>query len=230
MKTIGMLGGMSWESTLEYYKILNEAVKEKLGGLHSAKILLYSFDFEDIEILQHQQRWDLLEPMLLERAKRLEEAGADMIVLCTNTMHLMANALEANLSIPLVHIADVTAEKIKEQRIHLVALLGTRFTMEGDFYKKRLEERYNIRTIIPDEEDRQIIHNVIYNELCHGDIKESSRTEFLRIIDILLLRGAEGVILGCTEIPLLIKQRDVTVPLFDTTKIHASAAVKRALE
>ena len=230
MKTIGLLGGMSWESTLEYYRIMNEAVREKLGRLHSAKILLYSYDFEEIETLQHRGRWDLLGQSLLEQALRLEKAGADMIVLGTNTMHKLAGVLEAGLSIPLIHIADVSAEGIKKRGLRLVGLLGTRFTMEGDFYAGRLEEKHGIRTIVPGDEDRRIVHAAIYDELCLGVIKESSKGQFLRIVGDLVSRGAEGIILGCTEIPLLIKPGDVTVPVFDTTRIHARAAVERALD
>jgi aspartate racemase len=230
MKTIGLLGGMSWESTLEYYRIMNEAVRKKLGGLHSAKILLYSFDFEEIEVLQHRGRWDLLESLLLHEARMLERAGAELMVIGTNTMHKLAAALEAGLSIPLVHIADATAAKIREKGLGRVALLGTRFTMEGDFYVKRLEDRFHIETIIPPEEDRLIVHRIIYDELCLGITKDSSRREFQRIGGDLISKGAEGIILGCTEIPLLVHQGDLPVPLFDTTEIHARAAVDRALE
>lgn len=228
MKTIGLIGGMSWESTLEYYRIINETVKEKLNKLHSAKIIMYSVDFEEIELLQHKGKWDELTSLMIEIAQRLEKAGADFIVICTNTMHKVAEDVEKSVEIPLLHIVDVTAEKIKAKGINKVGLLGTRFTMEDNFYRDRLR-KHGIEAIIPSEKEREIVHSVIYNELCLGVIKESSREKFKEIIKNLAKRGAEGVILGCTEIPLLIKQEDVDLPLFDTTEIHAKASVDFAL-
>ncbi len=228
MKTIGLIGGMSWESTLEYYRIINETVKEKLNKLHSAKIIMYSVDFEEIELLQHKGKWDELTSLMIEIAQRLEKAGADFIVICTNTMHKVAEDVEKSVEIPLLHIVDVTAEKIKAKGINKVGLLGTRFTMEDNFYRDRLR-KHGIEAIIPSEKEREIVHSVIYNELCLGVIKESSREKFKEIIKNLAKRGAEGVILGCTEIPLLIKQGDLDLPLFDTTEIHAKASVDFAL-
>ena len=216
---------MSWESSLEYYRIINQAVKKKLGGLHSAKSILYSVDFEEIEKLQHQGDWEELTKIMIESAQRLESAGADMIIICTNTMHKMAEDMEKHINIPLLHIADATALKIKDYGLKKIGLLGTKFTMEQDFYKGRLINNYGLEVIVPDTEERQIIHDIIYNELCLGEIKDSSKISYIKVIDNLEKYGAEGVILGCTEIPLLIKQTDVKIPLFDTTKIHAEFAV-----
>ncbi len=216
---------MSWESSLEYYRIINQAVKKKLGGLHSAKSILYSVDFEVIEKLQHQGDWEELTKIMVESAQRLESAGADMIVICTNTMHKMAEDMEKHINVPLLHIADATALKIKDYGLKKIGLLGTKFTMEQDFYKGRLINNYGLEVIVPDTKERQIIHDIIYNELCLGEIKESSKISYIKVIDNLEKNGAEGVILGCTEIPLLIKQTDVKIPLFDTTKIHAEFAV-----
>jgi len=229
VKVIGLLGGMSWESTLEYYRIINETVKERLGGLHSAKCILYSFDFAEIELLQREGDWDKLAEMLIDAAKKLEACGAGLIVICTNTMHKLADKVEAKINIPLIHIVDATAEKILEKNIKQVGLLGTRFTMEEPFYKRRLEEKYGIKVIIPNSKEREIVDRVIFEELVLGIIRQSSRERFKQIIYSLVDRGAEGIILGCTEIPLLIKQEDVTVPVFDTTTIHARAAVEFAL-
>lgn len=227
MKIIGLIGGMSWQSSLEYYRIINETVKQKLGDLHSAKCLMYSVDFAEIEILQHQNRWDEATEFMIDAAKRLERGGADFIVICTNTMHKMAGEVENSIQIPLLHIADTTAAIIKD--IKRVGLLGTIFTMEQDFYKGRLSDKYDIDVLVPDEKDRQIIHNIIYDELCLGEIKDSSRQKYIQVINNLVSNGAEGMILGCTEIPLLIKQKDCPVPVFDTTLIHARAAVNYAL-
>lgn len=227
MKIIGLIGGMSWKSSLEYYRIINETVKQKLGDLHSAKCLMYSVDFAEIEILQHQNRWDEATEFMIDAAKRLERGGADFIVICTNTMHKMAGEVENSIQIPLLHIADTTAARIKD--IKRVGLLGTIFTMEQDFYKGRLSDKYDIDVLVPDEKDRQIIHNIIYDELCLGEIKDSSRQKYIQVINNLVSNGAEGMILGCTEIPLLIKQKDCPVPVFDTTLIHARAAVNYAL-
>jgi aspartate racemase len=230
MKTIGLIGGMSWESSLEYYRIINEEVKRKLGGLHSAKILMYSVDFEEIEKLQHQGKWDEATKLMIEAAQRLEKGGADFVVICSNTMHKMSVEVQKNIGIPLLHIGDATAEKIKEMGFKRVGLLGTRFTMEEDFYKGRLIGRYGLEVVLPDEKGRQIVHDIIYKELCLGVIKISSKDQICEIIQNLVRDGAEGIILGCTEIPLLIKREDVRVPLFDTTKIHAESAVEYALK
>lgn len=230
MKTIGLIGGMSWESSLEYYKIINETTKNKLGGLHSAKSLMFSFDFHEIEELQNKGDWQSATEMMIKAAGDLEKGGAEMLLICTNTMHKMADEVAASVSIPLLHIADTTAQVIRAQGLKNVALLGTKFTMEEDFYKGRLEERYGIDVVVPDETDRQIIHDIIYSELCLGEIKETSRQSYLSIIKKLEAAGAEGVILGCTEIPLLIKQADVDMSVFDTTRIHAEAAVEFALK
>jgi len=230
MRTIGLIGGMSWESSQEYYRIINETVKEILGGLHSAKIIMYSVDFEEIEKLQHQGKWKELTELMIDAAQRVEKGGADFVVICTNTMHKMADEVQKNIKIPLLHIADATAEKIQEKGLGKIGLLGTKFTMEEDFYKGRLKEKYGLDVIIPNEEERQIVHDVIYKELCIGEIKQSSKEQFKKIIQNLVSNGAEGIILGCTEIPLLIKQEDVEVPLFDTTMIHAKAAVEYAIK
>jgi aspartate racemase len=229
VKTIGLLGGMSWESTTPYYRIINQAVNERLGGLHSAKILLYSVDFHDIERLQREDRWDDAADVLVDAGRRLETAGADLLVLCTNTMHKLAPQLEEALNIPMLHIADATAEAIREAGIGAVGLLGTRFTMEQDFYRGRLAERHGLDVLTPDEDDRTLIHDVIYHELCHGKVLDESRRRFVRIIDDLAQRGAEGVILGCTEIAMLTDGASTAVPLFDTTAIHARKAADRAL-
>ena len=230
MKTIGLIGGMSWESSSEYYRIINETVRERLGGLHSAECIMYSADFEEIENLQHQGKWEELTKLMLNFAQKLEGAGADFIVICTNTMHKMAEEVENNTNIPLLHIADATAEKIIEKGLRKLGLLGTNFTMEEDFFKKRLEEKYNIEVIIPSQNDRRIIDSVIYNELCLGIIKQSSKEKYKEVINRLISDGADGVILGCTEIPLLVSQGDVEMPVFDTTTIHARSAVEFALK
>lgn len=229
MKTIGMLGGMSWESTASYYKAINNGVKNALGGLHSAKICLYSVDFDEIEKLQHQGLWDETADILSQAAKSIEAGGADFLLICTNTMHKVAPEIEAAISIPLLHIADATAEKLLSDNIKCVGLLGTKFTMEQDFYKGRLTDKFGINVIIPELAQRNKIHNIIYSELCLGKIIDNSRQEYLKIIDDLYKQGAEAVILGCTEIALLVQQEHANVPLYDTTKIHADAAVKLAL-
>jgi len=229
MKTIGLIGGMSWESSSVYYNIINETVKERLGGLHSAKCILYSVDFEEIASLQHQGEWEELTKLMINFAQQLERAGADFIVICTNTMHKMAKEVQDNIHIPLLHIADATGEEIIKQGLGKPGLLGTKFTMEEDFYKKRLQEKYSIDVFIPSPADREIIDSVIYNELCMGIVKQSSRDKFKEIIKNLVSIGADGMILGCTEIPLLISQKDVEVPLFDTTTIHSKAAVAFAI-
>jgi aspartate racemase len=229
MKTIGLIGGMSWESSLEYYRILNETVKERLGGLHSAKCVLVSVDFAEIEPLQHQERWAEQAQLMVAAAQNAERAGADFVILCTNTMHKLADDIQAGIHIPLLHIADVTARKIKSAGIHKVGLLGTRFTMEQDFYRLRLEERHHLTVLVPDEQQRELIHRIIYQELCLGIIKPESRLQYARVIQDLEQNGAQGIILGCTEIELLVKSEDSNVPLFPTTRIHAEAAIDYAL-
>ena len=229
MKTIGMIGGMSWESSIEYYRIINEAVRTELGGLHSAKSMMVSVEFAEIEALQHQGRWDEAAKILIDAACSLESGGADFAIICTNTMHKLYDIIQQNIQIPLLHIADATAESIKAQGIKKIALLGTRFTMEENFYKGRLVENYGLEVIIPSSEDMQIIHRIIYDELCAGMIKPESKQKYMNIIRRLVKEGAEGIILGCTEIGLLVKQDDSPVQLFDTAVIHAKAAVKYAL-
>jgi len=229
MKTIGMIGGMSWESSLEYYRIVNEAVRERLGGFHSAKCVMYSVDFEEIERFQHQGDWAAATDVLVDAAQRVERAGAELLLICTNTMHLMAEAVAESVDIPLLHIVDVTAEDILIRGQNTVGLLGTQFTMEQDFYKGRLLDKHGIDVLVPEEEERKAIHGILYNELCLGEIRKSSQDVFRRIIEGLQERGAEGIILGCTEIPLLVDQADYDLPLFDTTALHARAAVAQAL-
>ena len=225
MKIIGLIGGMSWESSQTYYQVINETVRDRLGGLHSARCILYSVDFAEIEVLQQEGRWEEAAALLVEAGRSLEHAGAGCIVLCTNTMHKVAEQIEASVSIPLLHIADAAAGQICTQGIHSVGLLGTRFTMEEDFYKSRLVERYGLQVLIPPPEERATVHQVIYNELCLGQIRDESREAYRRIIAGLVERGAQGVILGCTEIGLLVKPADSPVPLFDTTLLHAQMAV-----
>ncbi len=229
MKTIGMIGGMSWESTLEYYRIVNQEVKARLGGLHSAKCLLYSVDFEEIEALQRQDEWPEAAEVLSRAAQGLEKGGADFILICTNTMHKVAEEVEQSVSIPLLNIADATAEKIIAAGMQKIALLGTRFTMEEDFYKGRLVNAFGLEVLVPNNAEMDVIHRVIYQELCLGKIDNNSRQKYLDVIDRLVGEGAEGVILGCTEIGLLVRQEDTAIPLFDTTEIHARAAVEFAL-
>ena len=230
MKVIGMIGGMSWESTAEYYRIINQAVRSQLGGQHSAKALLYSVDFHEVELLQREGRWDDADALMVECARRLERGGADFIVLCTNTMHRCASAIEDQIAIPLPHIADSTAMRIKEAGLRRVGLLGTKYTMEQDFYKGRLTGRHRLDVIVPEETDRDLVHAVIYDELCQGEIREASKAEYLRIMDDLSGRGAEGIILGCTEIMLLVKSEEAGLRLFDTTRVHAEEAVALALQ
>lgn len=230
MKTIGLIGGMSWESTVDYYRYLNEGVKESLGGLNSAEILLYSYNFSEVEVMQHSGDWDELTKNMVDKAIKLKEAGADMIAICTNTMHRMAPSIEKTVNIPLIHIADATGSIIKESKQKKVALLGTAFTMNGDFYKGRIKEKFDIEVVVPNEEDKKTVHNIIYNELCKGIIKEESKSKYIEIIEKLAKEGAEGVILGCTEIPLLIKTGDTSIPVYDTTKIHSDAILKEALK
>ncbi|WP_437806172.1 aspartate/glutamate racemase family protein [Sorangium sp. So ce1078] len=230
MKTIGLIGGMSWESSLYYYRIINEAVKQRLGGLHSAECLMFSVDFAPIEKMQAQGRWHDAGQVLADAAIRLERAGAGFIVLCTNTMHKVAGVIEERTRIPLLHIADATGVEIQRRKLRRIGLLGTRFTMEQDFYRRRLTEKHDLDVLVPDGAERETIHRVIYDELCLGRIDPLSRQKYLAIIENLIAAGAEGIILGCTEIMLLVGQEDVPVPVFDTTRIHAMAAVDRALE
>lgn len=229
MKTIGLIGGMSWESSIEYYRIINEMTKTKLGGLHSGKSIMVSVDFAEIEILQHQGRWAEAAEILKGAAKDLENGGANFIVLCTNTMHKVADELEASVKIPLLHIADATAQLVKDSGIQKIGLLGTRFTMEEEFYKGRLSQKYGLNVSIPNAEEREIVHRVIYEELVLGKIIPRSKEQYIGIMERMVDQGAEGIILGCTEIGLLIHEEDSQVSLFDTTRIHAEAAVDFAL-
>jgi aspartate racemase len=229
VKTIGLLGGMTYLSSVVYYQIINKTVSEKLGRFHSAKCILYSSDFEEIEKLQEQGEWEELGRILTASAQILERAGVDLIVICANTMHKVAEVVEENVRVPLLHIADATAERIVARGLRTVGLIGTDFTMKEDFYKKRLKQKYGIDAIIPPEGDRRVICDVIYNELTFGIVKPSSRQKYKTIIEGLVLNGAEGVILGCTEIPFLINQNDIETPLFDTTAIHSMAAAEFAL-
>ncbi|RCW58707.1 MULTISPECIES: aspartate/glutamate racemase family protein [Halanaerobium] len=229
MKTIGLIGGMSWESTVDYYKILNQEVKNSLGNPHSAEIIMHSVDFAEIERLQELGDWNKLTEKMIKIARELEQARADMILICANTMHQMAPAVEAELEIPLLHIADAAAEKIKADNLKKVGLLGTKYTMEADFYKNRIEKNYGIEVIIPESDDRSYIHQAIYQELVAGILKTETREKFKGIIDNLKIHGAEGVILGCTEIPMLIKAEDSVLPVYNTTELHAKKAVELAL-
>ena len=229
MKTIGLLGGMSWESTLHYYRLINEGVKDALGGLHSAKIALYSVDFEPIEELQRQGDWDGAAAILTEAATRIQAAGADFLLLCTNTMHRVAPHIEAAIAIPLLHIADAMREVLVHHGVGRVGLLGTAFTMEQDFYKGRLQQKHGLSVLVPNKADRKVVHDTIYRELCLGKITSQSKAQYLRIIDELAEQGAEAVILGCTEIGMLVTQADTNVRLFDTTTVHAAKAVEFAL-
>lgn len=230
MKTIGMLGGMSWESTATYYREINDGIKQNLGGLHSAKICLYSVDFDEIEKLQHTDDWDTAAMVLADGARKIEAGGADFLIICTNTMHRVASEIEQAISIPLLHIADATALKLKDDNITRVGLLGTRFTMEHNFYKSRITELFGIEVLVPEPDERTLLHTVIYDELCLGKIENTSRQQCLEIISRLFARGAQAVILGCTEIALLISQDHTNIPLYDTTVIHANQAVSYALK
>lgn len=229
LKTIGLLGGMSWESTEHYYRLINEETRRILGGLHSAPIAMVSVDFQEIEKLQHAGDWDAAAEVLSKKARQIELAGADFLLICTNTMHKVADEVAAAISIPLLHIADATANHIKESGINTVGLLGTKFTMEHDFYTGRLQQ-HNLKVLIPPEGDRNIVHRVIFEELCLGQVNPVSRVEYLRIVDGLYHQGAEAVIAGCTEIGMLVSQQHTEVPLFDTTTIHAKQAVAEALK
>ena len=229
MKTIGLIGGMSWESTQFYYRQINESVRQRLGGLHSAKILLNSVDFAPIEKLQHAGDWGATAEILSEAAKSLESGGADFFLICTNTMHKVAQSVAQSVSIPLLHIADTTAEVLKADGVTRVGLLGTAFTMEQDFYKGRLADQHDIKVVVPEPLDREIVHNAIYQELCLGEINPISKQAYLRIINELREQNVDGIILGCTEICMLVNQKDTQIKLYDTTAIHALQAVDQAL-
>lgn len=229
MKTIGLIGGMSWESTVPYYRAINELVRRRLGGLHSARVALFSVDFHDVELLQRTAAWDEAGQALAKAARSVEAAGADFLVLCTNTMHKVAPAIESAVSIPLLHIADATAAAVNRAGVRAVGLLGTRFTMEEDFYRGRLESRHGLEVLVPERDDRDLVHRVIYEELCLGVVSEESRGQYREVIRRLAARGAGGVILGCTEIAMLVSPEDSPVPVFDTTRLHAAAAVDLAL-
>jgi aspartate racemase len=228
LKTIGLIGGMSWESSVEYYRLINEQVKKKCGGLHSAKCILYSVDFAEIESYQTEGEWGKAAEVLIDAALSLEKAGANLFIICTNTMHKVAEQVQEAVSIPLIHIADTTANQILDHGMSTIGLLGTRYTMEQDFYKARIEEK-GIKVIIPSEADRKIVHDIIFHELCLGKILPESRNQYVRIMQSLKEQGTEGIILGCTEITLLVKPENASVPLFDTTLIHAIEAVEIAL-
>ena len=230
MKTIGLLGGMSWESTVPYYRRINRRVQDRLGGLHSAEIVLYSVEFAEIERLQHEDRWPEAAEILIRAARAVEGAGAEVLVICTNTMHKLYGEIEAAVAVPVLHIADATARAIADAGVRSVGLLGTRFTMEEDFYRGRLRDRHGLEVLIPGAADREIVHRVIYDELCRGEVRDASRREYARILGELAAHGAQGVILGCTEISLLVGPGDSPVPVFDTTAIHAEAAADWALE
>ncbi len=229
MKTIGLIGGMSWESTQSYYQLLNQGVKNKLGGLHSAKIVLVSLDFAEIAMLQQQQDWPQMAEILIKAAKQVEAAGADYLLICTNTMHKLAKQVQAAVAIPLLHIADAVGENLIQHNFKKVALLGTQFTMEQDFYKQRLADKFAIDVLIPDAQGRETVHRVIYDELCKDVIKEESKAEYLTIIDNLTQQGAEAIILGCTEIALLVQQADTSIPLLDSTALHCAMALENSL-
>lgn len=229
MKTIGLIGGMSWESSIEYYRIMNERVRDRLGGLHSASCILYSFDFEEIATLQRAGRWDDATSRLVEAAQAVERGGAGVVLICTNTMHRMYAAVQDAVRIPVIHIADPTAERIKAAGLRTVGLLATKFTMEESFYKGRLTEQHGLDVLVPPAEQRELVHNVIFGELCRGKIREESRKAFAGIMRDLAEGGAEAVILGCTEIGLLVRPSDCPVPIFDTTILHAEAAVDFAM-
>ena len=229
MKRIGLIGGMSWESSAEYYRLVNEGVKEKLGGLHSADCVMVSVDFDEIEVLQRESRWAEAAERMVAAARALEAAGADFVLLCTNTMHKTADAIQSGISIPFIHIADPTAARIKMTGLDTVGLLGTRFTMEEDFYTGRLVEKHGLKVLLPPKNDREIVHRIIYEELVLGILREESHAQYVRIMEDLVRQGAQGIILGCTEIGLLVSQPDCAVPLFDTTRLHALAGVEAAL-
>jgi aspartate racemase len=229
MKTIGLIGGMSWESTVDYYRLLNEGVRVRLGGLHSAKILMYSLDFQELETLQHLNKWEEATQLMVDIAQNLEKAGAELMVIGSNTMHITAETVQKAISIQLVHIADATGEFLQHKGCKSPGLLGTKFTMEKNFYKNRIKERFDINTLIPNETDRNFVHHVIYDELCLGTVLDSSKLEYLRIIEALQAQGADSIIAGCTEVPILIKAHDISLPYADTTQIHVNKILELAL-
>jgi aspartate racemase len=229
MKTIGLIGGMSWESSAEYYRLINQQMKQRLGGHHNARSVMVTVSFDEIKALQHAQRWEELGERMKQAALQVQAAGADFVLLCTNTMHRVAPALESTLDVPFLHIVDPTAEALRGAHVGRVGLLGTAFTMEQDFYRGRMQDRHGIEVVVPEAAERALVHEIIYDELCHGIVRDASRVAYQRIIDGLQARGVGGVILGCTEIALLIGQDDVTLPVFDTTALHAQAAVSWAL-
>ncbi|HEY9214823.1 MAG TPA: aspartate/glutamate racemase family protein [Ancylobacter sp.] len=228
-KIIGLIGGMSWESSAEYYRIINERVRDRLGGLHSARCLMWSFDFAEVEALQHTGSWDTATELMIDAAQRLERSGADFVMICTNTMHKMAGEVEGAIGIPLLHIADPTAQRIRADGYTRIGLIGTAFTMEQDFYKGRLTDRHGLEVLVPEEADRALVHRIIYEELVQGRIEPVSREAYRGVIARLIERGAQAIILGCTEIMLLVSAEDSAVPLYDTTTIHAEAAVEQAI-
>jgi aspartate racemase len=228
-RVIGLIGGLSWESSVEYYRLINRAVQRRLGGMCSARCLMWSFDFAEIEALQHAGRWDEATALMVEAAGRLQRGGADFLVICSNTMHVMADAVERAAGLPLLHIADPTAERIRAAGLTRIGLLGTAFTMEQNFYRGRLEQKYGLDVLVPDLDDRQTVHRIIYDELVQGHIEAASRAAYADVMARLAARGAQAIVLGCTEIMLLVRPEDASVPLFDTTELHAEAAVERAL-
>ncbi len=230
MKVIGLIGGMSWESSLEYYRLINEGVKQRLGGLHSARVLMMSVDFHEIEVLQACGDWDGSARILCQAARDLEKGGAQMVLICTNTMHKVASQVQSAVTIPLIHIGDAVGQNINSRGVKKVGLLGTKFTMEQAFLKGYLQDKYHLDIIIPDEDSRQVVHDIIYKELCLGDIKPESRNAYVKIIEEMGRQGARGIILGCTEIPLLVRPEDVSLPLFDTTAMHCEKAVEFSLK
>jgi aspartate racemase len=229
MKVIGLIGGMSWNSTLEYYRIINELFNRRLGGFHSAYLVLYSLDFDEIQRAQHENRWDDLIRVLVDAGNAVKRAGADFLLICTNTMHKVADDIEEQVGLPVLHVVDVTGDAIKERGLHRIGLLGTRFVMTEPFYRERLRDRFAVEVFVPGEDEMNTIHQIIYNELCEGKIKASSRRVCVDIIYRLVDEGAEGIVLGCTELPLLIRSGDIHAPVFDTTRLHAEAAVNLAL-
>lgn len=229
MKVMGLIGGMSWNSTLEYYRIINELFAQRLGGLHSARLILYSLDFDDIEKAQVEARWDDAAHILVEASSALKQAGADFLVICTNTMHKVADVVAEKSSLPLLHIVDVTGDAIRDRGLHRIGLLGSRFVMKEAFYRERLQKQFAIEVLVPEEDDMVVVDRIIYDELCRGRTKASSRRTCADVISRLVGRGAEGIVLGCTELPLLIRSGEIAVPIFDTTRLHAEAAVNLAL-
>ncbi|KYC45362.1 MAG: putative racemase [Candidatus Methanofastidiosum methylothiophilum] len=230
MKLLGFIGGMNWRSTIEYYKTINYLVNQKLGGNHSARVIIYSVDFEEILTLEMENNWGIIKDKMVDISKSLESAGAKGIVICSNTMHLIAEDLQKMINIPIINVIDATAEEIKKNKINSIGLLGTKFTMEGEFYKKRLENKHRLRVLVPDLKDIELINNIIYKELAYGEINLNSKKEIIRIIERLSIDGAEGIILGCTELPMIINSKENELPLFDTLSIHMAAAMNFSLK